>query len=157
MFWQSSRAWHSACLVLIVSATYRNPFLRLSLSLRNSALYNSKYAKQLLLPELPSPSSSARVPGPAPPARHADRNTGRLPWTGLELGGNSGKSNILAHLSLAKNTESRAILRDDGMGKLCLESWVPPSRQGCQADVGRGTQSSPRGRGHRAWQTPGQH
>lgn len=82
-------------------------------------------------------------PGPAPLARHAGRNTGRLPRTGLELGGNSGKSNILAHLSLAKNTGSRAILRDGGMGKLCLESWVPASRQGCQADVGRGTQCGP--------------
>lgn len=82
-------------------------------------------------------------PGPAPLARHAGRNTERLPRTGLGLGGNSGKSNILAHLSLAKNTGSRAILRDDGMGKLCLESWVPPSRQGCQADVGRGLSPAP--------------
>lgn len=43
------------------------------------------------------------------------------------------------------------------MGKLCLESWVPPSRQGCQADVGRGTEPGPGGRGHRAWQTRGRH
>lgn len=32
------------------------------------------------------------------------------------------------------------------MGKLCMESWVPPSRQGSPADVGRGTRSSPRGK-----------
>lgn len=114
----------------------------------------------------PSMQSSSCCPSyhlPAPPpvaqpcttARHAGRNTGTLPRAGPGLGGNSGKSNISAHLSLAKNTGSRAILRDDGMGKLCLESWVPPSRQGCQADVGRGAQPSPRGRGHRAWQTRG--
>lgn len=43
------------------------------------------------------------------------------------------------------------------MGKLCLESWVPPSRQGCQADVGRGAQSSPRAEGTalgRRWDGP---
>lgn len=32
------------------------------------------------------------------------------------------------------------------MGKLCLESWVPPSRQGSPADVGRGICSSPEGK-----------
>lgn len=143
MFWQSSRAWHSACLVLIVSATYRNPFLRLSLSLSENQLCTT-----------PSMQSSSCCPSyhlPAPPpvspalhqARHAAGNAGTLPRAGLGLGGNSGKSNISAHSSLAKNTGSRAILRDDGMGKLCLESWVSLSRQGCQADVGRGAQSSP--------------
>lgn len=42
--------------------------------------------------------------------------------------------------------ESRAILRDDGMGKLCLESCVPLSRQRSPADVGRGIRRVPEGK-----------
>lgn len=102
-------------------------------SLRESALQTSKYAKQLLLLELPSSRLHPASPFPTTTGQtypQKCRETAQA--RDLSQSGNSGKSNILAHQSLAKNTKSTAILRDDGMGKLCLESWIQQSRQGFQ-------------------------